>query len=123
MSMSKEALEMIFAAYKRHPEFLGTSITDVNQRGAFDSTLLHIAARTGNVEHVKALIELGADVNIRGDLENTPLHDAALCGQADVAVLLLSLGADPKLKNEFDQTALDVAQLGNKVEVSKVLGK
>ena len=121
--MTKLSLQAIFDTYRLHPEFLGTNIEDVNQRGGFDSTLLHIASRTGNLEHVKALVEAGADINSRGDLANTPLHDAALCGQAHAVALLLSLGADYKLKNEFEQTALDVAQLGNKTEVCKVLNK
>jgi len=62
----------ILLKYKDHPEFLGVELIDVNQRGAVDDTLLHIAARMGEVEDVEILIANGADVNIVGDLGNTP---------------------------------------------------
>jgi ankyrin repeat protein len=121
MPVMNESVRKVFEAYKLHPEFLGLSFDDLNQRGALDSTLLHIASRTGHLEHVKVLLEAGADVNAKGDLDNTPLHDAALCGQAKAVELLLSLGANPALKNEFGQTALDVAVLGKKDGVCEVL--
>ena len=121
--MMKTTLQEVFEAYKLHPEFLGLNIEDVNQRGALDSTLLHIASRTGNLDHVKVLVDAGADVNVRGDLDNTPLHEAALCGQASAVDLLLSLGANVALKNEFEQTALDVATLGEKDAVCEMLRK
>ncbi|MGK8196095.1 ankyrin repeat domain-containing protein [Burkholderia cepacia] len=123
MTMTKKTLQEVFDAYKLHPEFLGLSIEDVNQRGALDSTLLHIASRTGNLEHINVLVDAGADINIRGDLDSTPLHEAALCGQAQAVELLLSLGADTTLKNEFQQTPLDVAILGEKGAVCEVLRK
>jgi ankyrin repeat protein len=122
MSMThKISLQNIFDAYEFHPEFLGVSIEEVNQRGAFDSTLLHIASRTGNLDYIKTLIDAGADINAQGDLDNTPLHDAALCGQAQATELLLSLGANSTLKNEFGQTALDIAILGKKKMVCEML--
>lgn len=117
----KESVLKVFEAYRLHPEFLGLSFDDLNQQGGLDSTLLHIAARTGHLEHVKVLAEAGADLDARGDLENTPLHDAALCGQAQAVELLLALGANAELKNEFGQTALDIAVLGKKDAVSGVL--
>lgn len=123
MPMTKQRLQEVFDAYKLHPEFLGLSLEDVNQRGALDSTLLHIASRTGNVSHIKALIDAGADINAKGDLDNTPLHEAALCGQAQAAEVLLSLGADPTCLNEFQQTAYEVATLGKKGAVAELIRK
>lgn len=121
--MNKMELRKIFDAYKLHPEFLGIDIEEVDQRGALDSVLLHIASRMGKLDHIKALIDAGVDINARGDLDNTPLHDAALCGQAQAVALLLSLGADASLRNEFEQTALDVAVLGKKEVVCKAFRK
>ncbi|MCL2658307.1 MAG: ankyrin repeat domain-containing protein [Betaproteobacteria bacterium] len=123
MSITNESLREVFAAYKLHPEFLGINIQDVNQRGALDGTLLHIAARTGNCRHIQILVGAGADLNVKGDLDNTPLHDAALCGQATAVDLLLSLGADTMRRNEFGQTALDIAIVGGKTAVCEVLRK
>lgn len=119
--MNSQALKEVFEAYRLHPEFLGISIETVDQRGALDSTLLHIAARTGKLTHIATLVEAGADLNIQGDMGSTPLHEAALCGQAKAVELLLQLGANAELKNEFGQTAYDVAKLGSKVEVCKFL--
>lgn len=118
-----KALEDVLAAYKLHPEFLGLHIESVDQRGALDGTLLHVAARMGRLDHIQTLVACGANVNAIGDMGNTPLHDAALCGQAGAAELLLSLGAKTTIRNEFDQTPLDVAAAGGKQEVCNVLGK
>ncbi|MDR0234049.1 MAG: ankyrin repeat domain-containing protein [Zoogloeaceae bacterium] len=124
MSMTnKIALQRIFDAYKLHPEFLGIDIEEVEQRGALDSVLLHIASRMGKLDHIRTLVDAGADINARGYLDNTPLHDAALCGQAQAVGLLLLLGANASLKNEFGQTALDVAVLGKKEAVCETLRK
>ena len=123
MSMMKESVLRVFEAYKLHPEFFGLSFDDLNQRGALDSTLTHVAARAGHLEHVKTLAEADADINAKGDLDDTPLHDAELCGQAGAVQLLRALGANTELKNEFRQTALDVAVLGKKGSVCEVLRK
>lgn len=116
-------LDDVIGCYKHHPEFLGLAINDVNQRGAMDSTLLHIACRTGNLEHVSTLIDAGADINARGDLGNTPLHDAALCRQTSIIALLLILGADATLTNEFIQLPQEIARLGGDARVCEVFSK
>lgn len=119
--MTRPTLHAVFDAYKFHPEFLGIKIAGVNQRGALDSTLLHVAARKGILDHIRVLVEEGADINIKGDLYNTPLHDAALCGQNAAVELLILLGADAGLQNKFGQTALDIAKMGNHSEVFRTL--
>jgi len=122
-AMNSPTLADVFHAYRHHPEFLGITIEDVNQRGAMDSTLLHIASRTARLEHMRVLMGAGALVNALGDLGNTPLHEAAMAGKADAVELLLSSGADPRVKNEFDQSALEVARLGGHSQVVEVLQK
>lgn len=114
-------LTALVQKYGSHPQFLGTEITEANQRGALDDTMLHIAAWRGAIEDIEALIFLGADVNAVGDLGNTPLHEAAMSGQLGAAKKLLELGADASLKNEFEQTALEVAELSGRVEIIKAL--
>ena len=121
--MDALSLEDVFAAYQSHPEFLGDEIKNVNQKGAVDSTMAHIAARTGRIEHLRTLIASGADIDAIGDLGNTPLHDAAMSDQPAAVLLLLENGADPTVLNEFQQTALDVANLGCNVEVADLLKK
>jgi cytochrome c len=53
---------------------------------------LHIAARSGCLDCVKALVEAGADVNAKTKDGKTPLHLAKFKGQREVADYLLSHG-------------------------------
>lgn len=117
----KKRLDSVIDRYKNHPEFIGIDIADPNQAGAVDDTLLHIAARKGDLEAIDVLIASGAQINIRGDLGNTPLHQAAMRGQVESVKKLLSLGADLSVKNEYDQTALDVAMIGGHQSVVEIL--
>lgn len=116
-----ERLADIFKKYGRHPQFLGDEILDVNQPGGFDDTLLHIAARKGELADVKTLVACGAKVNAIGDMGSTPLHDAASKGHVEVVALLLANGADPTIKNEFGKTAADWAKAENHNDVLSLL--
>jgi hypothetical protein len=60
-------------------------------------TLLHKAARHGNVGVALVLLGRGADPNATTVDGVTPLHIAALCGYAQTAMVLLAHGADPAL--------------------------
>jgi ankyrin repeat protein len=119
----KTKLAAVIKKYQGHPEFLGIDIVDPNQRGAVDDTLLHLTARTGDLEGVEVLIASGAQVNTCGDLGNTPLHQAAMMGKTDSVKKLLQLGADRSLRNKFGQTAMEVAELGGHREVAEILEK
>ncbi|VXB16211.1 conserved hypothetical protein [Burkholderia sp. 8Y] len=120
MPSKLQALESLAKKYGAHPEFLGIQILSPNQRGAVDDTLLHLAARTGAIEDIKILIEIGADIDVPGDLGNTPLHQAAMSGQVEAIKLLLKCGAKKHLKNEFEQTPLDVAVLSGRDEIIRI---
>ena len=56
------------------------------------STPLHLAARSGGVDTVQALVGAGANVNARNDLGVTPLHCAVDAGDTRTIELLLSRG-------------------------------
>src|SRR5579859_1165271 len=116
-----EELARVIKKYQSHPQFLGISLADPNERGALDDTMLHIAASMGVVEDIAVLVAGGASVNVAGDLGYTPLHQAAMSGHTSAVRKLLSLGADPKIKNKFDQTAADTAELGGHSEVARIL--
>jgi ankyrin repeat protein len=59
------------------------------------TALLH-AARQGNVEAARALLDGGADVNLVSGTDGTsPLLSATINSQWDVAMLLIERGADP----------------------------
>src|SRR3954468_12743135 len=59
---------------------------------------MHLAARQGELESVKALVDAGADVNQRGAGDPvTPMLIATMNGHFDLAKYLLEKGADPNL--------------------------
>lgn len=118
--MNKD-IERLFSKYQSHPDFLGLPITDVNQAGAVDDRLLHIAARKGEVQDIEALVAAGADINLPGDLGNTPLHNAALTGSKAAVLKLLELGAKTNIKNEFGETPADVAGNGGYSDLGAVI--
>src|SRR5215471_5740976 len=62
------------------------------------NTALLFAAREGNMEAVKALVEAGADVNkVSVSDKMPPITQAIVVGHFDVAKYLLDHGADPNL--------------------------
>ncbi|XP_034190720.1 palmitoyltransferase Hip14 [Osmia lignaria lignaria] len=70
-------------------------------------TALHYAARNGNDDICKFLIENGAAVNARTRCGRaTPLHRAAMQGHSQIVRLLLKSGANPNLQDADGCTAL-----------------
>jgi uncharacterized protein len=71
---------------------------------------MHLAARQGELESVKALIEAGADINQRGAGDPvTPMLIATMNGHFDLAKYLLDKGADPNLAQSNGVTPLYAA--------------
>jgi truncated hemoglobin YjbI len=62
--------------------------------GVKHCTALHMAARRGNVDVARALLDCGADIEARDTLGETPLRRSVNCDKTEVAALLLSRGAD-----------------------------
>lgn len=60
---------------------------------------IHIAARFGYKEIVKALIENGADINIKGYFGYTALHEACRKNNIDIVNILIKNGADLNIKS------------------------
>lgn len=118
--MNKD-IERPIGKYQSHPDFLGIPIQDVNQPGAVDDRLLHIAARKGEIQEIEALVAAGAQINLPGDLGNTPLHNAVLTGSKPAVLKLLELGAKANIKNEFGQTAADVARNGGHADLGAII--
>ncbi len=64
-------------------------------------TALLLAARQGNLETVKTLLDRGADVNqVSEGSKTSPLLIATMNGRFDLAKYLLDRGADPNLASE-----------------------
>ena len=79
----------------------------VTPRGGY--TPLSFAARVGDKETARLLLERGADVNSNYTEHGPPLVIAAAAGQEDLALYLLEQGADPNLMLDNGMTALHYA--------------
>ena len=79
------------------------------------------AAKRGDVEHMRALLDSGSDVNQRDRYHQTALMLAAQAGHLDVVRLLVERGADLDVAAKFSLTALMLAVIGGHVEVVRVL--
>lgn len=74
------------------------------------SELFHEAARTGNLQEIKHLLDTGVAVDDRDPIGSTPLLDAVLERRTDVAQLLIAKGADVNARNlETGTTAIEYA--------------
>lgn len=77
--------------------------------GAAIAAPLHDAARAGDVEQVKALLDDGAGPDPQGENGETPLTLAILAGHGDVALILLEAGASVDARNRGGFTPLHAA--------------
>ena len=80
------------------------------------------AARTGDVETVKNLLDLGADIQaVDGDTKHTLLHRAANSGKVEVVKLLLDRGAPVDALDHFGDTPLITAAGAGRLAIVKLL--
>jgi ankyrin repeat protein len=83
------------------------------ERGTTDMggmTALLFAARDGQVDAARALLEGGADINqVSASEKTSPLVLSVMNGHFDLAKLLIDWGADPNLSNNQGLTALYAA--------------
>jgi hypothetical protein len=98
---------------------------DFDVQGQVGANPLHAAARSGNFEVVRILIEYNpACVNARSVYGSTPLHWASeshKCNDGSVIRLLLEHGADINVQNEDRQTPLHWASDHGTLEVVRLL--
>ncbi|MBN9287553.1 MAG: hypothetical protein BGO43_04315 [Gammaproteobacteria bacterium 39-13] len=82
---------------------------------------LHIAARDGDTDTIKNLLEQGYDIN-KKDLRNiTALHIAVLFGQHETALMLIENGAEVDSKGYEDHTPLHFALMKHHYDIAKIL--
>jgi len=81
-------------------------------------TALHLAAHSGGLLAVKALVDGHADPDLVDRDDRTSLHVAALNGHASVVqFLLMDAKASPNMLDKNDQTALHFACIGGYLDV------
>ncbi len=84
-------------------------------------TPLHQAARSGDQDMVRLLLEFGADLTARDPGGATPLHHAAYFGHPQVAQELLASGADPEAKDGAGYRPIDWAREHKHTEMMRLL--
>jgi ankyrin repeat protein len=94
---------------------------DPNARDDQLYTPLHLAARGGNTDLARLLIDKGADPNAKDDDHRTPLHLAVLSGHTDLARLLIEKGVDVNAKNRWQQTPLHGAASSGHTDAGRLL--
>lgn len=82
---------------------------------------LHDAARGGDVERTKQLLDQGADVAEPDSAGEPALLIASLAGHADVVAVLLERGSDIEIRNKGGLTALHAAAYGGHLDVVELL--
>ena len=95
--------------------------TDVNTKGRYGATALHVASFKGYVEEVRSLLIAGANVNARMENGATPLIAASQNGQLEVVRTLLGAGADVNAKNDAGIAALSRASAGGYLQIVQAL--
>jgi ankyrin repeat protein len=76
----------------------------INKPDAFGKTALLWAARRGDLETLKGLLQHGANPNISDQMRRSPLHMAARSRSLPVIQALIKYGADPIAKNFLNET-------------------
>jgi uncharacterized protein len=109
---------LMWAAAEEHPKVLQTLINakaDLRAHTKQGFTALHFAARVGDLESTRILLDAGVDVNVRAQPDagsrqeargvradntfpgSTPLFVATVRGHVPLALFLLDHGADPNV--------------------------
>jgi uncharacterized protein len=100
---------LMWAAAEKHPDVVKVLIdahADVRARTKQGFSPIHFAARVGDLESLKLLLDSGVDVNFQTQSEAnptgnssgyTPLLVATLRAQVETAIYLLDRGADPNI--------------------------
>ena len=84
--------------------------SDVNAKGRYGFTPLHIAVSRKQREVAELLLANNADPNAKDNEGRTPLHLAVQSGQRELAELLLANKADPNERDNQGRTPLDYAK-------------
>jgi len=78
----------------------------INQKNIGGATALHLAARVGNLEVVKILVDGGAKLNIKDNEGWTPIMRAVVAGNVNVISYLLDNNVNASILNSSSQSVI-----------------
>ncbi|KAJ7176323.1 ankyrin repeat-containing domain protein [Mycena crocata] len=110
-------------SFSSYLEGLPTLEHDAQLNGKKYDTPLHEAARTGDTDYVKSLLEGGTDPNIRNQIDEASkaLQIASRAGKLEVVLLLIKRGANVNFRGGKYDTALQAAAAGGNLKIVRVL--
>ncbi|UYV82179.1 EHMT1 [Cordylochernes scorpioides] len=124
-SSNEEVERVVDGYFNSLPDSLSgrnTNIGEMLDQGEDGMTSLHLAAREGDVEICKLLLDTAKlNVNIQDDGGWTPIVWASEHRHIDVIRLLLSRGADPTIRDNEENTALHWSSYSGSLEISHIL--
>jgi len=104
-----------------------TAGMDVNGKGSYGNTALHVAASNENAKVMARLLKAKPDVNALNDEKRTPLYEAVHSGQLsrgkNTLPLLLAAGADMKIRYRYGQTIVHEAVDNDNPDALQILIK
>ena len=108
---SETARQFIYAVFLDNVERVNAMLRDrpelVEERYARGDTALHHAARNGDLEIVKQLVDNGSDVNAIADQGHFPLYCAAGHGHVETTRYLVEKGADLQARLADGKTVIE----------------
>lgn len=99
----------------------GSRVDDAARTRLQGSTMLHLAAKSGDLRIVREIIKRGGDVNEIDSAGQTPLHIAAQLGHVQVAEQLVRDGAKVNLRDRKGATPLRLAKEEDQSAIAKTL--
>jgi len=87
----------------------------------FHKAMLHMAARTGNVQAIQKLLQSGFQIDRKLDSGFTPLHWATLKQHGNAVQLLLENGALPNVGDRIGRMPLSYAKEIGNTEIINIL--
>jgi uncharacterized protein len=89
----------------------------------FHDSVIHLAAKNGELDKIRAALDAGADINTPDEYGKTVLHHSAENGHSQTTKSLINLGADPSIKDFAGHIALELARNNGHTQTAGVLEK
>jgi len=102
---------------------LKNKIVDINCKGIWNRTALHLSAYYNHINIIKMLLELGIDIESLDIWDKTALHVASFYNRFEIIQMLLNKGSDNNKKDSYGKTAWDYANEFIKISLPELKPK